>query len=175
MQIVLFGALGRGRIMRYAIGPMRLSLLLGTALVLTTVPAAARNPFTGDGQFTICPFRDFDHCDLLTEPMMQTDRFSDEEKGTLRTLKTFADAPRSATPARFGQTFGVPDNVFRIPGRTPEEVSIGAAWLTDPKGPCPICGIQAVFQPTGLESFNYSVSNRFMIFWFVKSEARSPR
>src|SRR5262245_32231399 len=26
------------------------------------------------------PFRDFDHCDLLTEPMMQTDRFSDEEK-----------------------------------------------------------------------------------------------
>src|SRR5262249_45240987 len=110
--------------MRYANRSMRLSLLLGIALVLT-VPAAARGRLTADGQFTICPFRDFEHCDLLTHQMMQTDRFSEEEKRTLRTLKSFTDAPRSATLAQFQQAFGTPFNVIRIPGRTPEEIPIG--------------------------------------------------
>ena len=155
---------------------MRLSLLIGIALVLTTVPATARDWMAMDGQYTICPFRVFDNCDPLTEAMTQTDRFSDEEKRTLRTLKTFTDAPRSATLAHFQQAFGTPSLVFRIPGGRPgEEQAIGASWLTDPKGPCPICGIKAVFLATGLSSADYSVSDRFIIFWFTKSEELKPR
>ena len=42
----------------------------------------------------------------------------------------------------------------------------------DPKGVCPLSCIQAIFQPTGLESITYSASDRFMIFWFVRSEKR---
>ena len=151
---------------------MRLSLLLGIALVLTTVPAASRGYVTLDGQFTICPFRDFENCDLLTHEMMQTDRFSEEEKRTLRTLKSFTDAPRSATLAQFQQAFGTPFIVSRIPEPTPQEPAIGAAWLIDPKGVCPLSCIQAIFQPTGLQSITYSVSDRFMIFWYVRSEKR---
>jgi hypothetical protein len=143
-------------------------MLLGVALFLTTVPAAARDWRAVDGQFTICPFRDFDHCDVLTEPMMRSDRFSEEEKRTLRTLKSFTDAPHSASLARLQQALGTPFIADHIPGRTP---AVGASWLTDPKGPCPFCGITAIFQSTGLESITYSVSDRFMIFWFVSPPA----
>jgi|SRR5262245_48192912 len=154
--------------------PICLSLLLGIALVPATLPAAARDFKTIDEPYIICAFRDFANCDPLTEAMTQTGRFSEEEKRTLRTLKTFTDAPRSATLARFQQAFGAP-TLNTHPGRTPQEHAISAHWATDPNGPCPLCGILAIFLPSGLSSVNYVVSNRFMIFWFDRSEATAPR
>src|SRR5262245_4701276 len=152
--------------LRISIAALALAIFVGTA-------SAARDFQTMDGQFTICPLSDFFHCEILTEQMMQTDRFSDEEKRTLRALKTLADKPRYATLGQFQQAFGEPTMVNSIPGRTPEDVAIGAVWRTERKGPC--CSIQAVFLPTGLSSLSYSASDRIMVFWFARGEDATPR
>jgi hypothetical protein len=152
--------------LRIAIAALALGAFVGSA-------SAARDFQTSDGQFTICPLSDFFYCEVLTEQMMQTDHLSDEEKRTLRALKTLADKPRYATLALFQQAFGEPTMVSSIPGRTPEDLAIGAVWRTARRGPC--CGIQAVFLPTGLNSLSYSASDRIMVFWFSRSEDIAPR
>jgi hypothetical protein len=41
----------------------------------------------------------------------------------------------------------------------------GATWILDPKGKCPICGVQVMFENGKLATINYSVSDRFVIIW----------
>jgi hypothetical protein len=148
---------------RISVAALALSSFVGIA-------SAARDFQTSDGQFTICPLSDFKNCEVLTEQMMRTEQFSDEEKRTLRALKTFTDEPRNTTLGQFQQAFGAPTMVNAIPGRTP---AIGAAWITARRGPC--CSIQAVFLPTGLSSITYSASDRIMVFWFSRGDDVAPQ
>ena len=147
-------------------------IFLGITLLSVALSASERNFITVDGRYTICPFRQFRECDLLTEQMTQSDRFSADEKRTLRTLKTFTDAARTVTLIDFQKSFGRPTNTLELPGPANEH---GAAWLTEPKGECPLCGIQATFSKGALSSVHYVVADRFMIVWYLGGETKPSR
>ena len=138
---------------------MRLVVLIALALC-SALPAAARNFITIDGKFTICKFGEFKDCDELTDAMLQSARFSADQKRVLRALKSFTGRDQPATVADLEKVFGK-SAIFRPPGMD----EVNATWLDDPKGKCPMCGIHAMFSKGDLMVIHYAVADKFMITW----------
>jgi hypothetical protein len=141
-------------------------------LVVIALPAAARDPMLRDGRFTICPFQNFDKCQLLNERTMRRYRFAPEHKRVLQELKRYAAAP-SVTIVELAQSFGKPSRITphdRVNDKT-------IAWIHDSVGlndlnaKCPECGIYVRLFGDVVISFNYIVDRKFTITWY---RARTP-
>ena len=143
---------------------MRYWVVLLLASFAVAAPATAREMFTSDGQYSICPYLELRNCELLTDDMKESGRFTPDETQKLRTLKSITDRARTVTRPELEKIFGQTPYMLEMPGPGAEK-AFGISWLTDPKGECPICGVQMIFTKIGLTTVQYSVYNKFFIGW----------
>ncbi len=151
---------------------MRLIALLCIALLVTASASLARDFAAQDGQFSICLFRNFEKCELLTERTIQSFRLSAVEKRILRELKQHTEATQTLTLADLEKSFGKSYNIFRRPVAPDAPNDMNMIWsddpkaLSDPKSKCPACGIQMYFSNNVLTTLNYIAYRKFMIVWY---------
>jgi hypothetical protein len=86
--------------------------LLAFAILATALPAAAREPQTKDGKFTIFAFQNFEKCELFSARAIGLYRFSAEDKRILKELRHYAAATRGVTVERLEQSFGKPSKIL---------------------------------------------------------------
>jgi hypothetical protein len=142
---------------------VKVSLLTCISICFGTF-ADARRLLTADGQFTLCKFRQFDDCDLLTPDTMARAQLTSTERDTVNKLQRLPLLQK----VRIGdltEAFGIPTKILYPPGLPGKSNGTIYIWSTDHPNDCSMCGVKIAFIDDKLFSINFDVDNRFMIAW----------
>ena len=133
-------------------------------LVGFSVCTYGRDFFTADGQFTICKFRLFKECRLLTPASEDGGEFTSSERITLHKLRELTKAEALDIP-KLTDTFGQPTHILHPPPDLLGPDGLTLLWLTEPKEVCPLCGVRLSLQGQRLVQIDFDVNNKFMVIW----------
>lgn len=129
-----------------------------------SVCAYGRDFFTADGQFTICKFRVFQECQVLTSAMAEGVDFTSSERNSLRKLRELTGAD-TLDVRKLTEAFGQPTQILHPPPDILAPDGLTLMWLTEPKEVCPLCGIRLSLQGKKLLRIDFDVNDKFMVVW----------
>jgi hypothetical protein len=119
---------------------------------------------TADAQFTICKFRVFQECRLLTPAIAEGADFTSSERNTLSKLRELTGAD-SLDVRKFTEAFGQPTQILHPPPDILGPEGLILMWLTESKEVCPLCGIRLSLQGKKLLMIDFDVNDKFMVVW----------
>jgi hypothetical protein len=135
--------------------------------------AQARDFFTADGQFTICKFRQFSDCGLLSPDIAAGNQFTDTQREILRKLQRLLTLKKIES-TDLTAAFGKPTSVLRPPGHSGQPDMLLYNWLTDDPKVCPLCGVRIAFSGDALFSIDFDVNDKFMVGWRTPVHPSAP-